>query len=279
VEVPGHQSKEVPSNVPCEVSSTLKDSTAGIQFDPRTGLMTHPVREDWMVWRVTQGGAYLFFPGELHNYNEVTPPEVQDGGLVVTTPNWQRHVVEKKVNVDGQTATVIDFVYVTTLQAFNQEWFVRFTNDKIKNEGIFHTDLNGFNFDTHKFRGDLPLQSQVFPMPTLASVEDDNMRMTVLSEHAQGTASTLDGSIDIWLDRRLKQDDARGVGQGVLDNVPTRTRLRIVLEAKTKDDSQPQETASVVDNYTITPLCRRMWDELNHPLELFGVSEKASSKA
>ncbi|CAB9502121.1 Alpha-mannosidase 2 [Seminavis robusta] len=264
VEVPGHETKEVPSNVPCEVPS----ASSGTQFDEHTGLVTEPFQEEWMVWKVKKGGAYLFFPGDLLNYQDKGAPKIQDGGLVVDANHWRRHVVQK--TVDG--ATVIDFVYETNLQNSNEEWFVRFTHPNIQNQGIFHTDLNGFNFDTHKFRSDLPLQSQVFPMPTLASVEDAKLRMTVLSDHAQGTASTKDGTIDVWLDRRLRQDDARGVGQGVSDNVPTRTRLRIVVEEKI-DGTAPK----LLDNYTITPLCKRMWEELNHPLEQFGIVEKVAN--
>mmetsp|Transcript_100173 Transcript_100173/g.287780 ORF Transcript_100173/g.287780 Transcript_100173/m.287780 type:complete len:162 (-) Transcript_100173:3-488(-) len=130
------------------------------------------------------------------------------------------------------------------------------------NEGIFHTDLNGYNFDTHHFRSDMPIQSQVFPMPTLASIEDSQQRLTILSEHAQGTASLEEGSIDVWLDRRLSQDDERGLGQGVLDNVPTRTRLRVVLETEGYQHNNPE--------FEISNFCKHMWKELNHPLEMFG---------
>jgi hypothetical protein len=106
-------------------------------------------------------------------------------------------------------------------------------------------------------------------MPTLASIEDKEKRMTVISEHAQGTASLEDGSIDVWLDRRLIKDDERGLGQGVMDNVPTRTRLRVVLET---------EDFHTNGEFDISPLCRRMWDELNHPLESFGVLVEDSAK-
>jgi alpha-mannosidase II len=240
--------------------------------------MTHPIREEWMAWKVSKGGAYLFVPGELVPYD--VEKAIQENGYVLGTEHWKRTLVEKRVDLPGSssgTATVIDLIYETNLQNANQEWLVRFTANNIYNRGIFHTDLNGFNFDTHKFRKDMPLQSQVFPMPTLASIEDEGKRLTVLSEHAQGTASTLEGTIDVWLDRRLRQDDARGLNQGVTDNVPTRTRLRIILEDR--NGAETSDAASVSDNFTISALCKQMWQELNHPLELFGeVSPATSSK-
>jgi hypothetical protein len=62
------------------------------------------------------------------------------------------------------------------------------------------------------------------------AIQDSKLRMTVLSEQAQGTASLQDGSIEIWLDRRLAQNDNRGLFQGAQDNRPTRTRFRLLLE-------------------------------------------------
>jgi hypothetical protein len=254
-----HGRTTVAATLPCEVPGALPG--AHVEFDPTTGLMTHPIQEEWMYWAVKEGGAYLFFPGDLHTYEH---PEIsiQDGGYVVETKGWKRTLVQKEVPTEfGTAATVFDFVYETFLQEGNQEWFVRLSSD-INNQGVFHTDLNGYNFDTHHFRKDMPIQSQVFPMPTLASIEDEHQRMTIISEHAQGTASLQEGSVDVWLDRRLNQDDNRGLGEAIRDNVPTRTRLRVVLEHDGYDAKNPE--------FEITSVTKRMWKELNHPLEMFG---------
>jgi hypothetical protein len=255
VSVPSKQART--ATLPCEVPGIAAGSSTRLEFDPKTGLMTYPFREEWRRWMVTQGGAYLFFPGRLELY-DMTDVKIQDGGYVVETSKWKRTIVEKKV---GANAIAFDFIYETFLEADNEEWFVRFHRAGLENGGVFHTDLNGFNFDTHHFRADLPIQSQVFPMPTLASIEDASHRMTIISEHAQGAASLETGSVDIWLDRRLLQDDNRGVGQGVQDNRPTRTRLRVLLES---------EGYTVAGEFKITQLCRLVWDELQHPLEMFG---------
>jgi Glycosyl hydrolases family 38 N-terminal domain/Alpha mannosidase middle domain/Glycosyl hydrolases family 38 C-terminal domain len=251
------------AELPCETPGNKADSSpTSIVFDPTTGLMLEPIKEEWMVWRVTRGGAYLFVPGKLVPYDlKQNHVRVEHDGYVVMTDDWKRTVVEKEVPTEfGATATVVDFVFETNLTADNEEWIVRFSGN-IKNGGVFHTDLNGFNFDTHHFRADMPIQSQVFPMPTLASIEDMSSRLTVLSEHAQGTASLQDGSIDLWLDRRLRQDDARGLNQGIRDNRPTRSRLRLLLEHDGYDSA---------NEFNVTQVGWRMWNELQHPLEMFG---------
>mmetsp|Transcript_83 Transcript_83/g.95 ORF Transcript_83/g.95 Transcript_83/m.95 type:complete len:1276 (+) Transcript_83:55-3882(+) len=265
--VPSHSA--IQATLPCENAGPLKsDTTASsiIKFDPITGMMIEPFKEEWMVWKVRKGGAYLFFPSDQVKYLDHRKEKVtiQQNGFIVSTSKWERTIIQKKVPNEFGTgsATVLDFIFKTKLEIDNEEWFVRF-NAPISNKGVFHTDLNGANFDTHHFRSDLPIQSQVFPMPTLASIEDSNQRLTVLSEHAQGTASLKDGTIDVWLDRRLLRDDERGLGQGVRDNVLTKTRFRLLLETENYDSDPSTE-------FEITQLCKAMWDELNHPLEIFG---------
>ncbi|KAL3939558.1 MAG: hypothetical protein SGBAC_005745 [Bacillariaceae sp.] len=259
------QAKETsPATYPCEKSGSLQDSNTEFEFDSQTGLMTKPFNERWMIWNVQKGGSYLFFPDRSSAYHRIDT-RIENGGFVVTTNDWNRTVIERSCPTsDGTDATVIDFVFETNIPKDNQEWLVRFSTD-IENKGIFHTDLNGFTFDTHYHRTDLPVQAQIYPMPTLASIEDSKQRFVLLSEHAQGTASLKEGAIDVWLDRRLGQDDGRGLGQGVTDNLPTRTRLRVVIERSGYVMNNP--------DFSITPFCKEMWEELNHPLQIFGFNK------
>lgn len=79
----------------------------------------------------------------------------------------------------------------------------------------------------------LPLQANFYPIPTMAFIEDRNIRLTVVSSSPLGCSSLASGQIEVMLDRRLNQDDNLGVGQGVLDNHPTRHIFRILLERRT----------------------------------------------
>ena len=57
IEIHGHETRLLQSGMSCEVPGATENSQAGIKFDPLTGLMTNPIREDWMVWKVNKGGA------------------------------------------------------------------------------------------------------------------------------------------------------------------------------------------------------------------------------
>jgi hypothetical protein len=153
VVVPGHTFAK--ARLPCELPGPVTTSKTKFVFDPDTGLMLKPVKEEWNFWKVRAGGAYLFFPGQQMQYDlKNNHLRIEKDGFVVTTDYWKRTVVEKEVPTEfGTTATVIDFIYETELRTHNEEWFVRFSSD-ITNEGYFYTDLNGFNFDAHRFRKD-----------------------------------------------------------------------------------------------------------------------------
>lgn len=70
-------------------------------------------------------------------------------------------------------------------------------------------------------------------MPTQAYIEDKDTRLTILTSTPLGCSSLRQGQLEVMLDRRLNQDDNRGLGQGVLDNHPTRHIFRVILEKKT----------------------------------------------
>lgn len=69
-------------------------------------------------------------------------------------------------------------------------------------------------------------------MPAAAYIEDKSTRLTVLTSSPLGCSSLSSGKLEVMLDRRLNQDDNLGVGQGVLDNHPTKHIFRILVEKR-----------------------------------------------
>lgn len=93
----------------------------------------------------------------------------------------------------------------------------------------------------------LPIQANYYPIPTMAYIEDSNTRLSVVTASPLGCSSVSPGEIEVMLDRRLNQDDNLGMGQGVLDNVPTRHTFRILLEKKTHSCEVSYRKFTVLD--------------------------------
>ncbi|RWS18878.1 alpha-mannosidase 2-like protein [Leptotrombidium deliense] len=113
----------------------------------------------------------------------------------------------------------------------NHELVMRFYTD-IYNNGEFFTDLNGLQMSRRKYYDKIPIQGNVYPMPTIMYFEDDKTRMNILSAQPLGTTNRHSGVVDVFLDRRLMQDDERGLAQGVKDNRLTVETFKVLLETK-----------------------------------------------
>jgi alpha-mannosidase II len=59
----------------------------------------------------------------------------------------------------------------------------------------------------------LPIQAHFYPMTTAAFIDSNGKRLTLLGRQSLGAASLYSGAIEAILDRRLMQDDNRGIGQ------------------------------------------------------------------
>lgn len=103
-----------------------------------------------------------------------------------------------------------------------KEIITRFYSD-IQSDGVFWTDSNGREMmkrvRDHRETWDLelvePIAGNYYPVTTKIALEDDNLRMAVLTDRAQGGTSMQDGVIELMVHRRLLRDDAFGVGEAL----------------------------------------------------------------
>ncbi|RWS09023.1 alpha-mannosidase 2-like protein [Dinothrombium tinctorium] len=185
-----------------------------------------------------KSGAYLFLPDsdEAQDVNYSKPKiRVTTGSLFskievsILKPVSIYHQVT--VIKDTDTFNIDNVVHLQKGSMDNQELIMRFFTD-INNSNEFFTDLNGLQMVRRKYYDKIALQGNVYPMPTMMYFESYKTRMNILTAQPLGTTSRHPGFVDVFLDRRLMQDDQRGVNQGVTDNKPTRESFIILIEEK-----------------------------------------------
>eukprot|EP00795_Rhopilema_esculentum_P003716 gene3716-14989_t len=168
--------------------------------------------------QMDKSGAYLFLPDGAANEITVSNP------LVIVT----RGKVYSEVRVQLQYATAISRIYhvdvdeaqaieiknlVDIRESFNTELIMRVESGINNVDKEFFTDLNGFQMQRRKTLDKLPMQANFYPLPATAFLQDTRRRLSILTAQSNGVASLSKGAIEVVLDRRLFQDDNRGLGQ------------------------------------------------------------------
>ncbi|XP_062998818.1 alpha-mannosidase 2x isoform X1 [Elgaria multicarinata webbii] len=183
-----------------------------------------------------KSGAYLFLPdGEPKPYIPKDPPVVRvtEGPFFSEAAIYYQHIQEvvRLYNVPGVDGLSLEIsCLVDVRDQVNKELALRFSTD-IESQGTFFTDLNGFQqIQPRQYLKKLPLQANFYPMPVMAYIQDTQSRLTLHTAQALGVSSLSSGQLEVILDRRLMQDDNRGLGQGLKDNKRTCNHFRLLLE-------------------------------------------------
>ncbi|XP_073010222.1 alpha-mannosidase 2 [Typha latifolia] len=275
----------------------IRNSHYTLTFDINHGLLqkiSHRdgkqtvIGEEIGMYRSFGSGAYLFKP------NGEAQPIVEKGGQFIICEGtlvkesyslpktmWEKRPVSHSTRIYNGENTIQELLvekeyHVELLgHEFNdRELIVRFKTD-INNERVFYSDLNGFQMSRRQTYDKIPLQGNYYPMPSLAFLQDSlGNRLSVHSRQSLGAASLKNGWLEIMLDRRLVNDDGRGLGQGVMDNRPMNVLFHILREsnvsvlpnAHTDLNSQPSLLSHLVGAH------------LNYPMHAF-VSKEPSKKS
>ncbi|XP_039766142.1 alpha-mannosidase 2x isoform X2 [Ornithorhynchus anatinus] len=191
-----------------------------------------------------KSGAYLFLPdGEAKPYTPKDPPvlRVTEGPFFSEVAAYYQHVQQavRLYNLPGPEGLSLDVSFLVDIRDHvNKELALRIQTD-IESDGAFFTDLNGFQVQPRRYLKKLPLQANFYPMPVMAYIQDRHNRLTLHTAQALGVSSLASGQLEVILDRRLMQDDNRGLGQGLKDNKPTCNRFRLLLERRTASAKSP----------------------------------------
>eukprot|EP00095_Tigriopus_kingsejongensis_P010888 maker-scaffold1216_size55193-snap-gene-0.9 protein:Tk10888 transcript:maker-scaffold1216_size55193-snap-gene-0.9-mRNA-1 annotation:"alpha-mannosidase 2" len=238
-----------------------------------------------------KSGAYLFMPDGPAQILKIETPIVRivQGKLIsyveVFLP-FCKHIAILKSS-PGEDGTGIQIENHIDIQRYNNFEIAMRLSSSIKSEDEFFTDLNGFQMMRRKRMSKIPLQANYYPIASMAYIEDDHSRMTLISGQPLGGSSLASGQIEIMLDRRLVQDDNRGLFQGVTDNHITPHLFQLLLERKITncqdeaDDPQasyPSLLAIQLRHSMLNPMKRLLWMGVNHAIDGFSKSYEPLEK-
>lgn len=246
--------KEIPTG-----DIQLENSKLKILFSGQTGFLKTVTRKhkpkkmqcaiQFASYRSAQfhSGAYLFMPDPnerdyekdvLLGYKEQMSVIITTGPvtaeIMVTYGPFLRHVV--KIFLGDNTLT--DSIMIENVVNFESppknretELFMRIVSD-VQNGDTpeFFSDLNGFNMQKRVKVERIGLEGNYYPITSMAYIQDENIRLSLLTDHAQGVASWQPGFLEVMLDRRTLYDDSRGMGEGVVDNRETISHYWLLIE-------------------------------------------------
>ncbi|XP_067871701.1 alpha-mannosidase 2x isoform X4 [Heterodontus francisci] len=228
--------KKEPFSVKILESSTddffIENQHMQVWFNGVTGLMEAYISKQSAITRITKGPLF----SEVISFYQ------------------HFHQIVRLNNLPGVEGLSLDVSIVVDIHdQVNRELAMRLSTN-IESGDTFFTDLNGFQIQPRKYFQKLPLQANFYPMSAMAYIQDDHFRLTLHSAQSLGVSSLGTGQLEVILDRRLMQDDNRGLGQGLKDNKVTCNRFRILLEKRATSnkvqDSRPVSFPSLLSHMT-----------------------------
>lgn len=210
----------------------------------------------------TKSGAYLFIPDGPSTPLQIGTPTVlmSKGELQQDLTAGLPFAVHENVLRAGESLEIRNFVDIGDMG--NTEIVMRLSTN-IRSNKTFYSDLNGMQMMKRERLSKIPLQGNYYPIASGIFIEDQAWRLTLLAGLPLGGSSLKSGEIEIMQERRLNQDDDRGVGQGVLDNRPVLNIFKLVIESR-------ESCRRLDENYPsgyLTPYSYTEQKKLLHPMD------------
>lgn len=161
-----------------------------------------PVHLEFLKYGAHRGGersgAYLFLPDGMAVPISAPPSTtvlVTTGNLESSVATGLPFVVHESIFRAGEKALEIrNLVDIGDMS--NTETVMRMQTG-IDSKETFYTDLNGFEYIKRKRFAKLPIQANYYPIPSGIYIEDDAVRLTLLTAQPLGGSSLESGQVYI----------------------------------------------------------------------------------
>lgn len=239
-------------------------------------------------------GAYLFKPDREERDSEKDVLEQYNGNqlifvtsgpissdVTVIYGNFLAHTIRifnSGTSFDNAIFIENDVNFEAPPKNRETELFMRFlTNIDNGVRSVMYSDQSGFQFHRREKVQSLGVEANYYPITTGAFIQDRDLRLTLLTNHAQGAASLEPGYLEVMLDRRTLYDDYRGMGEGVVDSQLTQQHYWLILEQMVEganDDNNKVPPNPNRDYETPSHFVNQLSNILNYPVNMFFVENQ-----
>ncbi|XP_035912888.1 lysosomal alpha-mannosidase-like [Anopheles stephensi] len=265
---------------------TIGNKYLNVSFDSNGFLSSITI--DGVTNRLRQ--TFVYYEGALGNNEEYRN---RSSGAYIFRPNGTEKTVTENVQLKVVKGATVQEVH----QVFNEwisqvvriyadeshvefEWMVgpipvddgvgkeivtRFYT-AAQSSGVFWTDANGREMirrvRNHRDTWNLDLMEKIsgnyYPVTAKIALEDENLRLAVLNDRAQGGSSLEDGSLELMVHRRLLHDDAFGVEEALNEKafgkgLVARGKHWVIFGAKKPTSPTPEARERFLQNRVLLP--------------------------
>lgn len=280
----------------------LENYKMRLLFDEQSGFLRSLTKKNWGkpiqlaikfgAYKSAQfhSGAYLFRPESNDARSaekDVLEPYTERKILITSGPlasdvtsiygAFMAHtarIFNTKTYIDNGIYVENDIDFEMPPKNRETEMYMRFVTDIENGENPeFYTDLNGFQWQHRVKTPAIGVEGNYFPITTSAFIQDEKLRLTIMTTHAQGAASLEPGQMEVMLDRRTLYDDYRGMGEGIVDSKLTRHRFWLSVESF-KEYKKSSDSATTKKLYNVPSLqTHHMINSLNYPANIYFIEK------
>ncbi|XP_071748128.1 alpha-mannosidase 2 isoform X2 [Lepeophtheirus salmonis] len=235
-----------------------------------------------------RSGAYLFKPDivevlDMFDVEKHMAEVMVVSGQIFSQFSVLFQVPSKKAFTNKLESKPGYFVHTIRLyhapvnKELSQDLFMRFTSNTIDNgkNPVIYTDSSGFQMQKRQKVENIGIEGNYFPITSSAFIEDDENRLTLLVNHAQGAASWETGVLEVMVDRRSSYDDSRGMGEGVLDSKLTKHQYWLLFEPKINQNNHIKNGGT--KELSLSSSAQQLSRRLNYPIEYFFIKNRSDS--
>ncbi|KMY89554.1 lysosomal alpha-mannosidase [Drosophila simulans] len=238
------------------VKLTFDTTTGGLKTVEMNGL-TENIQQTFGIYKGYRGnngesknrssGAYVFRPsGDIEIVNNKVELSFYNGTKVKEVHQHVNEWISQVIRI-YEDVNRVEFEWlvgpIPTDDDVGKEIITRFSSN-ISSKGKFYTDSNGREIlerernQREHFTPDMSeaISGNYYPVTGQISLQDDEKRITLLNDRAQGGSSLKDGELELMLHRRLLNDDAFGVGEALNEiqygtGLIARGKIYLILDA------------------------------------------------